>query len=99
MTKGTQKAIELLNDPINQKFYEDRILSNSEVVMIYKIYLMLLNREEIFKIKDENVFFTKLCDFFITNSNGKLGILMLYFNIYFLFKLVEKKIQLNIYNK
>ncbi len=77
MTRGTQKAIELLNDPINKNFYENKMLSNSEVVMIYKIYLMLLNKEDIYKIKDENVFFSKLCDFFLSSSNGKLGILLL----------------------
>ena len=73
MTKGTQKAIELLNDPMNQKFYENRILIHSEVVVIYKIYLMLLNRDDIYKIKDDNLFFSKLCDLFLSNPNGKLG--------------------------
>ncbi len=34
---------------------------------------MLLKKEEIFSIKDNNIFFVSLCDFFISNSNGKLG--------------------------
>lgn len=34
---------------------------------------MLLNKEEIYRITDNNLFFVKLCDYFIKNGNGKLG--------------------------
>jgi len=73
VTKASQKAVELLNDPLNQKFYENKIISNPDIIIIYKIYLMLLNKEEIYRIKDNIIFFNHLCDFFISNSNGKLG--------------------------
>lgn len=34
---------------------------------------MLINKEDIYKIKDDNIFFKTLCEYFINNSNGKLG--------------------------
>lgn len=63
-----------MNDANNKKFFVNKIASNSEVLSAYRIYFILLDREEFYSEKDNKVFFDKVCNYFLDNSNdGKIG--------------------------
>lgn len=74
LSKGALKALEILNDSNNKKFFENKIASNSETIIAYRIYFMLLDREEFYSIPNDEVFFEKVCSYFLENStDGKIG--------------------------
>jgi len=64
----------MLNDPFYIKFFENKIFRDSEIIKVYKIYMILLNKEEIYLINDETLFFKEMSEFLLNNSQGKLGI-------------------------
>lgn len=76
-TKGSIKAINLLNEEIlNRLFFEDKE-PNKEVFIVYKIYFQLIKHKEITKYinsdkSNDNIFWEK-CKNYFKVFNGKTG--------------------------
>ena len=75
MSKGTIKAIELLNNEEYTKIFNQNILDNelNEIYIVYRIFCYLINEREIAEIKNDKIFWIKFCNFFNEKSNGKKG--------------------------
>ena len=75
MSKGTIKAIELLNNEDYTKIFNQNILENelNEIYIVYRCFCYLINEREIAEIKNDKTFWIKFCEFFNKKSNGKKG--------------------------
>ena len=75
MSKGTVKAIELLNDEEYSNIFNQKNLDNDikDNYIIYRCLCYLINKREIAEIKSDKLFWIKFCEFFNEKSNGKKG--------------------------
>lgn len=80
LTKGTQKAIELINENNNKKLFENKKLIDPQIILPYRVFFILLDREDFNKEKNDEIFFERICEYFIENSpDGKIGIFLLFY--------------------
>ena len=75
MSKGTIKAIELLNNEDYTKIFHQNFLENelNEIYIVYRCFCYLINEREIAEIKNDRKFWIKFCEFFNNKSKGKKG--------------------------
>jgi hypothetical protein len=87
LSKGTKKAITLLNEPIiNRLFNETNKIPNSDILLVYKIFFQFIKYKNIINQpffnfnendneNDNNnkIFWEKTCNFFAIENNGKTG--------------------------
>ena len=85
LSKGTKKAITLLNEPIiNRLFNETNKIPNSDILLVYKIFFQFIKHKNIINqsffnfAENENetekkIFWEKTCNFFAIENNGKTG--------------------------
>ena len=85
LSKGTKKAITLLNEPIiNRLFNEINKIPNSDILLVYKIFFQFIKYKNIidqpffnFNENDNDnnnkIFWEKTCNFFAIENNGKTG--------------------------
>jgi hypothetical protein len=73
MTRGSSKAVELLNEPLYNKLFNPHIQPLEEVKLIYRIYFGLLNKRDITSIKDSNEFWEVACSYITYEGKGKTG--------------------------
>ena len=75
LSKGTIKAIELLNNELYDKIFKKSTLEDNlkEILIIYRILFYLLSENEIAEIKDENLFWNKMREYLLNKSEGKIG--------------------------
>ena len=78
VTRGTAKAIELLNEALYSKlFVNSANIPNEDILMPYQIYFQLI-RHPISLIKDSTIFWEKCCYFFLNETNSKPGLFVFY---------------------
>ena len=77
ISKGSTKAIKLLNDPtLNHLFYEDSAADNERLI-IYRIFFQLINHPYKYIPKDKKEEFWKKCkNYFSSEVKGKTGELL-----------------------
>ena len=75
MSKGTVKAIQLLNNEEYIKIFNLNNLDDelNEIYIIYRCLCYLINQKEIAEIKSDKLFWSKFCEFINENSKGKIG--------------------------
>ena len=85
LSKGTKKAITLLNEPIiNRLFNEINKIPNSDILLVYKIFFQFIKYKNIIEQpffnfnendneNDNKIFWEKTCNFFAIENNGKTG--------------------------
>ena len=87
LSKGTKKAITLLNEPIiNRLFNEINKIPKSDILLVYKIFFQFIKYKNIIdqpffnfnENENENdnnnkIFWEKTCNFFAIENNGKTG--------------------------
>lgn len=85
LSKGTKKAITLLNEPIiNRLFNEINKIPNSDILLVYKIFFQFIKYKNIIdqpffnfteneSEKNKKIFWEKTCNFFAIENNGKTG--------------------------
>ena len=85
LSKGTKKAITLLNEPIiNRLFNEINKIPNSDILLVYKIFFQFIKYKNIIdqpffnfnendNENDNKIFWEKTCNFFAIENNGKTG--------------------------
>ena len=78
LSKGALKAIRLLNETIlNKIFFEDKDVTDDNILLIYHIYFQLINHPLSKEIKsDKRTFWNKICNYFINENKGKIGDLL-----------------------
>ena len=111
LSKGSIKALELLNSESYNKIFKEKKLEKPKdsIILIYRILFQLIDKEELVEIKNDKLFWEKTRNFILGNNEGKTGNFIkdyisefdfTYKNIYKLKKLVignEDKIRPLIY--
>lgn len=74
-SRGAVKAVELLNEELYNRIYRQSELKEplNKIILIYRIYMQLLGKNEITSIKDDNVFWKEFTKYILDNNNGKTG--------------------------
>jgi hypothetical protein len=73
MTRGAIKAIELLNDKMYMNIFKSESVPQKEVLNIYRILLLYINKRDVASIKNNNQFWMSVCNLFISESEAKIG--------------------------
>ena len=75
LSRGTVKAIELLNNEDYSKIFHDKELIPplDNIIYVYKIFFQFLKDNDLKNIKDEKKFWIKASDYILNHSNGKIG--------------------------
>ena len=74
LAKGAAKALTLLNDPLYFKLFKNEETPQSDIILIYRIYLQLVNKEkEILLLKNDKDFWIKVKEYFSNFGEGKIG--------------------------
>ena len=72
LTKGTLKAIKLLDEDIFSRLFSERKTPKKDILLVYKIYFLLINYEEIIKNNNidlsDNIFWEKCRHYFLKNK-------------------------------
>ena len=83
LSKGTKKAILLLNEPVLNKLFSEEKLPDDDILLIYKIFFQLINH----KITKNNCFYLnnktnkinfwkECCNYFKNEKGGKTGMII-----------------------
>ena len=103
LTKGTLKAIKLLNEDIFSRLFLENKTPNKDILLVYKIYFQLINYKEIINNNEEisdNIFWEKCRNYFMEHK-GKISDLLIdnikekkliltEINLYKIYKLFEQ---------
>jgi len=75
LSRGTVKAIELLNNEEYGKIFKDKELLPplDGIVFIYRIFFQFWKDNELKNIQDQKLFWIQASDYILNNSNGKIG--------------------------
>ena len=75
LSKGTVKAIELLNDANYNNIFKNKELLPplNEIILVYRIFFQLLNANNLYQIKNDKLFWNEAGEFILNNNNGKTG--------------------------
>ena len=77
-TKGSLKAIRLLNESfLNKIFTEEKDINDDNILLIYHIYFQLINHPLSREILDKKTFWKKTCYYFSHEEGGKIGDLLI----------------------
>ena len=72
-SKGTNKAIELLNDNLYVKLFTEISVPKHEIMLVYKLFFQLIQHPFVQLFENKNLFWKECCVYFLTNSDGKIG--------------------------
>jgi hypothetical protein len=73
LSKGSMKAIELLNEKMYNKVFYESTIPNNDVLVIYMLYFQLINHP-IMKFKyNRETFWKECCNIMLTDGDGKTG--------------------------
>lgn len=76
LTRGANKATDLLNEPVHLQFYSDAkypTQGEEDIILIYRVFFTLLKDEQLLSIKNKEEFWAKSCEYF-KNIGDSLGI-------------------------
>jgi hypothetical protein len=73
LSKGTNKAIELLNDNLYVKLFTESSIPKPDILLVYKIYFQLIQHPYVQLFNNKNLFWKECCKYFMNNSEGKIG--------------------------
>ena len=75
LSRGTVKAIELLNNEDYGRIFHDKDLLSplDSIIFVYRIFFQFLKDNNLKYIKNEHLFWIKASDYILENSNGKIG--------------------------
>jgi len=75
LSRGTVKAIELLNNGEYGKIFDDKELLPplDGIIFIYRIFFQFWKDSDIKNIQDQKLFWIEASNFILKNSNGKIG--------------------------
>ena len=104
LTKGTLKAIKLLNEDIFSRLFSEKKTPKKEILLVYKIYFQLINYQEIinkYKIDLSDAIFWERCRNYFMKNKGIISELLINnikekkfvltnANLYRIYKLYEK---------
>ena len=78
LSKGSTKALDLLNSDSYNNIFRKKELEPplNEIILIYRIFFQLINKEELVEIKNDKKFWEKTRNYILENNEGKTGTLL-----------------------
>ena len=75
LSRGTEQGIDFLNeDSYNDIFMKKELKPPlNEIIIVYRIFFQLMDKNNFTSIKDDNLFWNKICNYILENNNGKTG--------------------------
>ena len=75
LSKGTLKAIELLNGEPYNKIFKTKELEPplNEILLIYRLFFQFFKVNNIHKTNDDKLFWLEACEYILNNNNNKTG--------------------------
>jgi hypothetical protein len=73
MSRGANRAIDLLNENIYNKIFTQAQAPTDDVKLIYRIFFFLVNRGDIASIEGQNEFWSACSSYIMKEGNGKTG--------------------------
>ncbi len=73
MSRGANRAIDLLNENIYNKIFAQGTPPSDDVKLIYRIFFYLINRGDIAQIEGQNEFWNVCSNYMMTEGSGKTG--------------------------
>lgn len=73
LTKGTSKAIELLNESMYHKLFNPSVCPSEDIIFPYRLYYLFLNHPNL-NIVNEDQFWKETCKYFTEENKGRAGI-------------------------
>lgn len=73
LSKGSNKAIPLLNDNLYVKLFTESITPKPDILFVYKLYFQLIQHPLVELFDDKNLFWKESCKYFLTDSEGNIG--------------------------
>lgn len=74
LSKGSEKALELLNEMLLNKLFQEDNVPEDDIIFIYKLFLQLINSPITFEIKlTQKEFWDKFRGYINQEGNGKTG--------------------------
>lgn len=97
MSRGANRAIDLLNENIYNKIFTQAQVPTDDVKLIYRIFFFLINKGSIAIIEDQNEFWSECSSYIMKEGNGKTGKLVLiefnfYYSLFMFFRYFDKHI-------
>ena len=75
LSKKSLKSIEILNNIFHISIFKTEELKPplDNIIFVYRLFIQLINKEEITQIKDDKIFWSQTRNYFLENSNSKVG--------------------------
>ena len=75
LSRGTVKAIELLNNEHYDNIFHDKELLSplDSIIFVYRIFFQFLKDNNLKYIQNDHLFWTKASDYILEKSNGRIG--------------------------
>ena len=75
LSEGSIRAIEILDDEIYNNIFKIEELNPplNDIILIYRIFFQLINKEEIIEIESDKKFWQEARNYFLENNDGKIG--------------------------
>ena len=75
ISDGSIRALEILDEEIYNNIFKIEELNPSlnDIILIYRIFFQLINKEEIIEIENDKKFWQEARNYLLENNNGKIG--------------------------
>ena len=75
ISEGSIRALEILDEEVYNNIFKIEELNPSlnDIILIYRIFFQLINKEEIIEIENDKKFWQEARSYLLENNNGKIG--------------------------
>jgi hypothetical protein len=86
LSRGTNKAIDLLNENLYNKLFTDQSVPKTDILLVYQLYFQIIKHPIIKFMDDALAFWKETCKYFLNEAQGKTGnyfiLLFIYTNLH-----------------
>lgn len=72
-SRGTNKAIELLNESLYNKIFTENSIPNNDIILVYMLYFQIIRHPITKNFGNKSTFWKESCNYFLNESDGKTG--------------------------
>ncbi len=73
LSRGTNKAIDLLNENLYNKLFTDQSVPKTDILLVYQLYFQIIKHPIIKFMDDAIAFWKETCKYFLNEAQGKTG--------------------------
>jgi hypothetical protein len=80
LSRGTNKAVDLLNENLYNKLFTDQTVPKSDILLVYQLYFQIIKHPIIKFMDDPLIFWKETCKYFLNEAQGRTGNYLYFFN-------------------